>query len=352
MIEHELEYRYARAVRGSVMTLFVSPLVDRRQRLHEFSLETEPAGPVSGFLDPWGNRGHFFDRHAPHDRLRIFARSRVEVEPGGGGDTADEAGSGIDVGLMLQPSRFVRPSSAVLEGFISASRIPRAHATLESLRNLRSRIYRLFEYAPGSTAAHSPIDRILQTGRGVCQDYAHVMASICRRWGIPARYVSGYLAPAPGATTRGESHAWVECWLPGLGWTGFDPANDSACGERHLRVAVGRDYGDVPPSRGVFSGAAESVLITQVTIASRGTDRIADGDRGLHDSTLSRSTTPCKTQSDPSSPPSSSGSPRFSRPRPPPNPRAANRLRSGPTLSAATCGAGPTSENPWPFSPR
>ena len=350
-IDHELEYRYGRVVRGSVMTLFVSPLVDRRQQLLDFSLETEPAGPVSEFLDPWGNRGHFFDRHARHDRLRIFVRSQVEVGPGGG-EPAGEATGTPGIGLMLQPSRFVKPSSALLAGFISASGIPRAQATPDGLRNLQSQLYRLFEYAPGSTAADSPIDHILQTGRGVCQDYAHVMASICRRWGIPARYVSGYLAPAAGATTRGESHAWVECWLPELGWTGFDPANDSVCDERHLRVAVGRDYGDVPPSRGVFSGGAASELTTQVTITSRWTDRACDSERGLQNSTPSWSTTSCDTPDAPNSSAPSSGSPQSSRPRPSPGPRPPSPLRSEPMLSAAMSGAAPTSENPWRFSPR
>ena len=112
----------------------------------------------------------------------------------------------------------------------------------------------------------SPIEEILETGRGVCQDYAHVMASIMRGWGVPCRYVSGYLGPEAAGEAAGESHAWVECWFPGVGWTGFDPTNDIEGDERHVRVAVGRDYADVPPSRGVFRGTTGSALGTEVRV--------------------------------------------------------------------------------------
>lgn len=365
-IEHELAYRYDRPVSGSVMTLFLAPRSDRRQALRDFALETDPPGPVSEFVDPWGNRGHMFDRHGPHGQLLIRARSVVEVrgsaepadgaEPAGGAEPADgadpdareSAGPGrtaLDESLMLRTSRFVRPSSPALAAFISANGIPRAEGTAEGLRDLQSRLYEIFRYTPGSTGADSPIDRILETGRGVCQDYAHVMASICRRWGIPARYVSGYLAPAAGNTTRGESHAWVECRLPRLGWTGFDPANNCPCDERHVRVAVGRDYADVPPSRGVFSGLAASRLTTRVTITTREAERNSDVHREHHNNTPSRSTRPCKPASNPSPSEPSSGSRPSSQQRASPRPRADSPVRSAPMSSAATCGAVPTSES-------
>ena len=116
----------------------------------------------------------------------------------------------------------------------------------------------------------------VETREGVCQDYAHVMASILRGWGVPTRYVSGYLGPDRGdgeGATTGESHAWVEGWFPGRGWIGLDPTNDVQCDERHVRVALGRDYADVPPTRGVFRGSAESVLSTQVRIVRETSSR-------------------------------------------------------------------------------
>ncbi len=303
-IEHELVYRYEAPVRGSVMTLFLRPHESSRQTLEHFSLETDPSGAVREFVDGFGNRGHFLTRHHPHGELRITARSSVRVAgiaplPGSTGPgprelpgkTPGEPG----LQLMLQRSRFVRPGSTALSRFLSVHRIVPGKDPARSLQHLASRLFGIFEYAPGATSADSPIDRILETGHGVCQDYAHVMASVARRWGIPARYVSGYLVPdgEGNGTGPGESHAWVECWLPALGWVGFDPANDCACDHRHVRVAVGRDYADVPPSRGVFSGCAASTLATRVAVTR---DEAASGSDAPYDfsaNSSQRSTQSC-----------------------------------------------------------
>ena len=105
---------------------------------------------------------------------------------------------------------------------------------------------------------------------GVCQDLAHIMIALARRIGIPCRYVSGYLSPSSDSHDRsaeGATHAWAEAYLPTLGWVGFDPTNDVLAAERHMRVAVGRDYADVPPTRGVFRGEAGSELAVLVTVS-------------------------------------------------------------------------------------
>ena len=185
--------------------------------------------------------------------------------PAGGWEELREARSDVDLWPMLHASEYVR-SSPALERFIDAHGLAPGDDPLASARELRARLFRIFEYVPGSTTADSPIEAILETGRGVCQDYAHVMASILRKWGIPCRYVSGYLAPVEENVATGESHAWVEGWFPGVGWLGFDPTNDTEGDERHVRVAVGRDYGDVPPTRGVFHGTVRSRLETEVLI--------------------------------------------------------------------------------------
>ena len=140
---------------------------------------------------------------------------------------------------------------------------------LSSLRRLTDTLHRSFTYSPGSTSVISPIDHILETGRGVCQDYAHVIIAIARSWGIPTRYVSGYLhvSGAQGEQVpETATHAWAECRLPGLGWIGFDPTNRTLADQRHVRVAVGRDYQDVTPTRGVFRGAGHSRLRVNVRI--------------------------------------------------------------------------------------
>ena len=134
---------------------------------------------------------------------------------------------------------------------------------------LSTTIYDAFDYEIGVTEVHSPIEHALEEKRGVCQDFAHIMIAIARGWGIPARYVSGYLYHRrKGQDRSGDdaTHAWVEAYLPSLGWVGFDPTNDIQAGERHIRVAVGRDYADVPPTRGTFKGGAESELAIAVSV--------------------------------------------------------------------------------------
>jgi transglutaminase-like putative cysteine protease len=136
------------------------------------------------------------------------------------------------------------------------------------MRRLQRAIYDSFEYESGITEVHSPIEHALRERRGVCQDFAHIMIAIARAWGVPARYVSGYMYHR-GSKDRSKSdatHAWVEAYLPSLGWLGFDPTNNIPAGERHVRAAVGRDYADVPPTRGTFKGAADSELSIAVAI--------------------------------------------------------------------------------------
>ena len=282
-IRHRLEFRYGAPVSGSVTTLQVSPARNRLQVLHAISIDTRPSGAIFEFRGPFGNRGHFFDRHRRHRKLTIRVRSRVEVAPPKplparlAPDSWEAMRSDIGTPehwLMLQPSRFVRTSPS-LARFVSANRIGRGKDLLSDIRRLRSTLYGVFRYAPGSTVADSPIEHILETGRGVCQDYAHVMASILRNWGVPTRYVSGYLGPNDHDDSPGQSHAWVESWLPGFGWRGFDPANDCDCDERHVKVAVGRDYADVPPVRGTFRGNADSTLTTRVSVTREGPAPVA-----------------------------------------------------------------------------
>jgi transglutaminase-like putative cysteine protease len=156
-----------------------------------------------------------------------------------------------------------------LSRFITELALERGADPLESLKRLNDVMYDVFDYTPGFTAADSPIDAALAHRKGVCQDFAHIMLAVARRWGVPARYVSGYLYHGSGTKERSTpdaTHAWVECFLPSVGWIGFDPTNDMLASERHVAAAVGRDYGDVPPTRGVYKGDAESALSVAVLV--------------------------------------------------------------------------------------
>ena len=127
-----------------------------------------------------------------------------------------------------------------------------------------------FAYVPKSTKVDSPIDEALTNRQGVCQDFAHIMIALLRQLKVPARYVSGYLfheAESKDRSSDGASHAWVEVLVPKLGWVAFDPTNNLIAGDRHIRVAIGRDYADVPPSRGVYKGDSTSELSVSVTVS-------------------------------------------------------------------------------------
>ncbi|HVG37672.1 MAG TPA: transglutaminase family protein, partial [Pyrinomonadaceae bacterium] len=141
---------------------------------------------------------------------------------------------------------------------------------LTMLREINTAIRQSFDYKPLSTSVHSPIDEALGQRQGVCQDFAHIMISLARYLRIPCRYVSGYLfhrTEDHDRSAQDATHAWVEALLPGSGWVGFDPTNNLLAGHRHIRAGIGRDYDDVPPTRGVFKGKASSELEVAVQVS-------------------------------------------------------------------------------------
>jgi len=136
---------------------------------------------------------------------------------------------------------------------------------------LNTRLCEAIDYVPEVTRVDSPIDEALTQRKGVCQDFSHIMISMLRALRIPARYVSGYLYHGKEDRDRsgtGATHAWVEAYLPDLGWIGLDPTNDLLAGSRHIRTSIGRDYADVPPTRGVLKGEADSRLTVAVAVAA------------------------------------------------------------------------------------
>ena len=276
-IEHISRYLYTTPVRHGVLSLCLKPREDAGQRLLSFDIATSPPAPLNSETDVFGNTKQIVNIHREHRALEIVSRSAVERTPTGpppGPMSADawesiRSSSGAFTHWeFTHPSLFARPSPA-LAAFVDESGIEVGDDPLETLLQLSDTLSRSFEYVPGSTSAVSPIEHILESRQGVCQDYVHVMIAIARSWNVPARYVSGYLytdsrdGDGPPQTA---SHAWVECRLPELGWIGIDPTNSCLAAERHVQVAVGRDYHDVAPTRGVFVGDGESRLDVEVRI--------------------------------------------------------------------------------------
>ena len=162
----------------------------------------------------------------------------------------------------LQSSQFARETPLLAE-LADELGWKRDADPLTLMRRLNYALFHTFTYAQSETRVDSPIDDALKARAGVCQDLAHIMIALARRIGIPCRYVSGYLSPSTDNHDRsaeGATHAWAEAYLPTLGWVGFDPTNDVLAAERHIRVAVGRDYADVPPTRGCFAARRAASL--------------------------------------------------------------------------------------------
>ena len=237
-VEHLSDFRYGEPAQGSLMVLRLHPREDNGQRVASFALEIDPVAAPIAFEDPFGNACHLFNIHRSHERTAVRSKADVVTAPApdlpdrlaaDAWDALAEAAAPLDYFEFLAPSRFARPSPA-LAAFTDANGLRRGGDPLSSLLEMARALHALFQYEPGSTAVDSPIEHILETGRGVCQDYTHVMLTIARWWGIPSRYVSGYLhrEGAPGEQTPdGASHAWAEFLLPDLGWIGIDPTNDT-----------------------------------------------------------------------------------------------------------------------------
>ena len=277
-IRHLTRFRYTSPVSESLMEVRMHPRTEAEQRCLSFQLLVDPRTRINMYRDYLGNSIHHFDVPAKHLELRIVAEALVEIEPPPDLPQAlpreswaqldSEVGAG-DYWEMLMPSTFAQPGEGLLS-LVEPLRVSRRDDPLTFLRELNIAIYEWFEYAPKSTRVDSPIDHAIEARKGVCQDFAHIMTALVRHVKIPCRYVSGYMYPRSERQDRspeGATHAWVEALLPGLGWVGFDPTNNVLAGDRHIRTAIGRDYADVPPTKGIFKGTTESQLTVSVQVS-------------------------------------------------------------------------------------
>ena len=280
-VRHTTTFRYEPAVRESVMEVRLQPRSEGEQRCLRFTLNVEPAANILQYHDFAGNIVHHFDIAGSHTQVKVTAQSAVEVQnvpvP-----RATDTGEWADLDAlvaagdhweMLLPSHFAH-SSSLLEQLAKELACERRGSPFTLLTELSEAIYRLFAYVPNSTKVDSPIEEALKARQGVCQDFAHIMIALVRRLKIPCRYVSGYMfhrddedGDKKDRSLDGASHAWVEALVPGIGWVAFDPTNNLVGADRHIRVAIGRDYADVPPTRGVYKGESQSELSVSVSVS-------------------------------------------------------------------------------------
>jgi transglutaminase-like putative cysteine protease len=276
-IRHFTRYRYSKPVWQSVMEVRMHPRSEHTQRCFTFQLSVSPRARIFSYVGHLGNIVHHFDIPERHQQLTIIADSLVDVdEPAmlpqslgpGAWNELDRLIEQDDYWDMLMPSQFAKPSEDVAKFAEELGVSARCDDPLSMARLINQRLFDAFGYETASTTVDSPIEHVLTSRRGVCQDFAHVMITLLRNLRIPSRYVSGYLChgPSKDRSSDGATHAWVEALLPELGWVGFDPTNNLTATGRHIRTAIGRDYSDVPPAIGTMKGSASTELQVRVRV--------------------------------------------------------------------------------------
>ncbi len=268
-IYHCTRYAYASAVRDSFNDVRLQPVPNPEQTVESFLLKVLPAARLTHFKDFYQNWVNHFEIPEQHTYLMIEAQSRVITHP--------PSALPMDAKLCpliklkdapniercfdyLQGSRYVEISADAWRLAIDAT------MGLDDVWQMALAVMKFIhghlQYDPDATHVHTHMTDVLQDRRGVCQDYAHLMIGLCRSLNIPARYVSGYLATEKASAT----HAWMEAFIPGIGWRGLDPTHNCQIGETYVKLGTGRDYGDVPPISGNYRGTLDRKMDVEVKI--------------------------------------------------------------------------------------
>jgi transglutaminase-like putative cysteine protease len=289
---HRTRFSYGAAVRESFNEARLQPVNGARQACHSFDLKISPAAQVLSYPDFYRNTVHQFEVTLPHTELLVEATSEVT--------TSDAPTIPIDaatgkLGMMNSQTEvercfdYLQPSTYV-DVNIEMTRLARDITggetdSWQAAQMILGYVHGKFLYQPATTTSHTHMREVLQTKVGVCQDFSHVMLGLCRSLQLPARYISGYLFNGPTEQLKGAqaSHAWVEVFLPNLGWLGLDPTNNQVVAGRHVKVAIGRDYADVPPIKGTYRGTGKRTLSVDVLVTR------ADDDDGQQQQQTMRS---------------------------------------------------------------
>lgn len=280
-IFHLTRYTYQESVTDSVNEIRLTPRTDSRQFCFEHSIMIEPNTELFSYEDFFENKVHSFSISKPHQELVIKAHSIVVTK-----ERTENNESTLPISTekeMIKSEQFqnrfaeyltetpyIRISSKIKKFADSIGDLDSAGSIYKLLRHISEFIYKQFTYDPSATDVHTTVEHTLKLRRGVCQDFAHLMIAISRSKGIPARYISGYhfIGDLQGghADYDQASHAWVEAYVPGTGWIGFDPTNNGLMNWRYVKVGHGRDYRDIVPVKGVYSGTANQTLSVEVDV--------------------------------------------------------------------------------------
>ena len=267
-VAHETRFDYDAPARASYNELRLTPRTERRQTALETKVITVPAAPQYGYIDYWGTSVIAFNVDRGHEMLSMIGSSLVDTqrpEEPEDASWADVGDAALTMADHLSHHLYTTPEPDLVdlaEGL-------RTDRPLETARRIMATTHDSLRYVRGVTSVHTSAGEAYADGAGVCQDFAHLALALTKSAGLPSRYVSGYFHPDPdaaiGEEITGESHAWVEVWTGR--WWAYDPTNDCPVGERHVAVGRGRDYGDVPPVKGIYAGNAENTMRVAVRMA-------------------------------------------------------------------------------------
>ena len=270
-IVHETRVHYQGAARASYNEARMTPLTLPSQTALQTRVSVGNGTPVWAYHDYWGTVVSSFDIQAPHNELTVRSHAMVETStapPPPPPLAWDELRAQAEAGIVAEYLA-ATPRTTVDPALAGAARERAGGAgPLEAAAAVAAWVRERVEYMPGATGVQTSAQEAWDKGQGVCQDIAHLTVALLREAGLPARYVSGYLHPRPeaglGEAITGQSHAWVEYWAGD--WVAADPTNQASVGEGHVVVARGRDYGDVPPLKGIYHGAPSVAMDVTVEV--------------------------------------------------------------------------------------
>jgi transglutaminase-like putative cysteine protease len=287
-ITHSTSYQHNTMASAAWQSLHLQPRHEANQHCNAFELEIAPHPmDLAARIDYFGNKQHIFTLREPHDELTVTSRSVVRRDepvlpmPGLTPSMTDTRALvtrsiamedfSLEQFRHASPLVPLLPAARELSDSLTSELDPATTPVLTWLAELGDRFDETFTFDAEATDISTPLAEVVENRRGVCQDFAHLLISCLRQNGLPAAYVSGYLLtqPPPGQSRlvgADASHAWVSVFVPGMGWIDYDPTNACFVGSQHIVVARGRDFFDVSPVKGLFSGGGEHVLDTGVTV--------------------------------------------------------------------------------------
>ena len=272
-IDHETRLTYSAPVAEAVSEVRTAPPSQDDQTLLGYRLRVSPSAAITGYRDGFGNKVELFNLLAPHTEVVITSAACVRVHRVAGGTVADVPFSPV-LAEHVEAAEYLRPSpqvdfAAPVREFARAVPVPAGASVRDAAEAVMAAVRARLQYEKRVTEARTRVSEALALGCGVCQDFAHLFIAAARLRGLPARYVSGYIHQ-PGEIA---THAWVQVWAgPEAGWANIDPTHDRWVGCEHVVTAVGRDFLDVPPNRGVWKGDADEAIA--VTVSVRPVDRV------------------------------------------------------------------------------